>query len=933
MRTLRTAIFILIYAITAALSCGQDISILATPQDSRTQTPELCFTSEGILWSAWASYQKGRFRLAVCSHRADTWGEIVYPDPGSADQLDPQWIIGVSGLPRLVYSAHAGGRWTIRETTKIPGGWSDPVLIGDGTFPSACRAGNAIWVAWENKGRIFYKTQIDNSWKSKPESISPELPSGYLSSPVLSPGPTGEVWLAWTCAQIGYQGIRLQRIDQSGHPVLIADEGSGVNRHPQLSTDGNGRVWIVFESLSAVARNQKASLAEQKLPVYVYDRTYRIHFPASTVKVTDGNSWWIPETPIHPAPGLMPSLHCSNGGTVWLFSRSFVGYSSPLLYFSPLVESLSAEGWKNHGAVWTTAPGYKSTLSVAEDKHGQVWAAWAQHDREKKGFTDTPSWTHMDGPDRILVVRTPERPDAGPPRLIPWERGQIPSQEPLIFPRFQTTYQQENLQVYFGDLHQHSEFSGCGRHNGFIDQNQRYSRVVRGLDFMSTIDHGEHLNDHTWRWTQLAAERNNLPGKFVTFTGFEWTSEFDAGGNLYRGHYNALFRTVGKGDNFFSASDPATNTPLELWTALRKAVGGPHNVLTFAHHTSRRMAWLTWNYYDPEMAPLIEIAQARGSYEYGGCYMGPELDNDCTRVSGHYIQDGLNRGMRFGFIASGDHGGRQLAAVYAPELTRDQIFKALKAKRVYATSGERILLDVRLNGHFMGEEFELENPSRKLHIQSIGTAPLVEVDVFRNGRSIKQWAVNSHTIELDWEDSEPLWQRESYYYVRIVQADGAQAWSSPIWVISPDFPGRFHFQVGGDELRVIYPDQETDFAVLLHNETPHSIRGQVFLDIPATWILAEENHIPVECPPGSWKTVVFNVTAPRDSLTKIILPRVSAGFVKENGDTEESALFVVASPRYLTREQKAVLIDAHTQVPALQFAEYLRNMAGIWEKE
>ncbi len=925
-------IFMLTLGIITALCFSQNIEILPLPESSRNQSPVLCFTADGTLWSAWSSFRNGRFRLAVCSRKTDEWDEIEYPNQAPEDQREPFWIPGNRELPRLIYSAYDGDRWTVREIQKSAAGWTDPVTIGDGASPTACRVGDAVWVAWEDKGRILYKIQSGNTWNSEPESINSDLHTGALSSPVLCSGPAGEVWLAWTCAQIDYQGVRLQRIDRPGQPALVVDEGSGVNRHPQLSMDAAGRIWIVYENLSAVKRSQRVELAENKYPVYVYDRTYQAHFPAVTVRVTDGESWWVPEKPSQPAPGLMPTVHCSSGGNVWLLSRSFTGYSSPHLYFSPLAESLNAKGWINHGPLWSTGQCYKSVLSVAEDQKGQVWTAWAQHDRKKKGFSETPSWTHMDGPDRIFIARAPELPDSGPPRLIPWEREQISIPDPHTFPRFQTTYNNESLQVYFGDLHQHSEFSGCGRRNGAIDQNQRYSRWVRGLDFMSTIDHGEHLNDHTWRWTQLAAEKNHLPGKFVTFTGFEWTSEFDGGGNLYRGHYNAIFRTVGSGDDFFSASDPATNTPLELWTALRKSAGGPQNVLTFAHHTSRRMAWLTWNYYDPEMAPLIEIAQARGSYEYEGCYLGPELDNDCTRVSGHYIQDGLDRGMRFGFVASGDHGGRQLVAVYAPELTRSQIFQALKAKRVYATSGERILLDVRLNGHFMGEEFEFDGISRKLHILCTGTAPVVEVDIFRNGRSIKQWAMNRDSVELDWEDIEPLWQRESYYYVRIIQADGAQAWSSPIWVINPDLPGRFRFQIGGDELRVIYPDQEADFAILMHNETSQPIRGTVSLDVPESWTLARKNTAEVECPPGGWKTVVFNVSVPQESLKSIALPSVTARFQNRSGEIQESALFVVASPRPLSREQKAVLVDARTQVPTSQFAEYLKQLTQIWKK-
>jgi len=74
-------------------------------------------------------------------------------------------------------------------------------------------------------------------------------------------------------------------------------------------------------------------------------------------------------------------------------------------------------------------------------------------------------------------------------------------------------------------------------------------------------------------------------------------------------------------------------------------------------------------------------------------------------------QSFLAEGYRLGAIAStDDHLGypgayrEGLAAVLAPELTREAIFAALRARRTYAVSGDRILLDYRLNGHVMGQE-------------------------------------------------------------------------------------------------------------------------------------------------------------------------------------------------------------------------------------
>jgi hypothetical protein len=903
------------------------------PEDSRSNPPVIAFEPDGTLWMAWPSYQQGRFRLAVTCRSQNKWSSLQYPDSGSADQVEPQLLIDPAKNPVLVYSSYDGHRWIVKRTARTPQGWDKPRIVGQGIHPTAVMVDGRLWIAWEWEGQIYVDTNVGPDDTETIRVIKPEQSRISYSSPCLAAGSGGEIWIAWAAARLNYQSVLVQRIDGKDHPVLVVDDGAGINRHPRMSVDRIGRAWIVYEGLRHRLDDDTKSWEQAGRPVYQMDKLYGVENPARVLRITDGKQWWAVDAPKDPAMGLMPVVFCSSSGPVWVSSRSFTGYSGPSNFFSPLCESLDAGGWINHGNAWLKGQSYKAFLSMTEDPEGKVWTAWAQHDRKKIGTQDTPSWTHMDGPDFIAVAPMPELNTGGVPRLVPFTKqtSEPPDQEAL--PRFRSTYQGETLQVFFGDLHQHSEISGCGRRNGRVDQNQHYTRFVRGLDFMCTIDHAEHQNDHTWHMTQMAAGMHNRPGEFVTFSGFEWTSEFDGGGNLYRGHYNAVFRDVGKGDYYFSASDPRYNTPLELWDALKACVGGAENVLTFAHHTSRRMAWLTWNYYDPDMAPLIEIAQARGSYEYEGCFTGLELDNDCTRVRGHYIRDGLNRGMRWGFVASGDHGGRQLVAVFAPRLDRDTIFDSLRNKRAYATSGERIFLDVRVNGRFMGEEFFVRKKSRKVEMKAVGTAPIVEVDVIRNGRSVRKWVPKNKNVDLVWEDNEPLTCRENYYYVRVIQADGGQAWSSPVWVIDPGIEGEFRFQVGGDELRVVYPDQESDFAVLMHNGKETSVEGTVLLDVPEGWKVEEKQGISVVCPPGDWQHAVFHVKIPSSALTQLGLPSVKARFVSDNIPSIESPLFVVGSPFPLSREQKAVLIDARTEISEQKFQEYIEKVEKIWREE
>ena len=862
------------------------------------------------------------------------WKAIAYPDPTPSDQMEPQWgKEGENGL-FLVYSAFETGQWSIRKVSWKRNGWSPPETIGKGIRPSACDSNGRQWIAWADGGRIYIRTSND-LWDETKE-LKPASDDIHYSHPKLAGGPGGTVWLAWTESQPGYQSVKLKRLDLTEAVILTVDDGQGVNRNPGLSVDREGRAWLVYEALEDPEAEDADGVefpADEGGSRYIMDRNFFVRNPSQVVVVTDGRQWWKPVVPDDSALGLLPNIFCAASGGVYLLSRSFMGHSQPYREFFPLLESLGPSGWTNHGVLGPERKGYKERLDFAESLTGEIWTAWITNDREKITGTQSPSWSLLDGDDSIHVVRLPGAGLMGEPALELFSHSPDALPSHAAFPQYRADVEGQMLNVYFGDPHQHSEYSGCGRLNGRIDQNQHYTRHVRGLDFMSTIDHGEHLNDHNWRMMQLVSERHNTPGSFVTFTGFEWTSEFDRGGNLYRGHYNALFRDVGRGDTYFSASLPHTNTPLELWNALKNAVGGPERVLTFAHHTSRRMAWISWNYYDPEMVPLIEIAQARGSYEYEGSFSHQEHLNDCSRVSGHYIQDGLARGMRWGFVAGGDHGGRQLTAVFSPSLEREEVFDSLKKRRVYATNGERIFLDIRVDGHFMGEEYTDTDEVREGVIRVTGTSPLIQVDLVRNGRVLRQWNPQKKELEIFWKDEEPLLLRENSYYLRAVQLDGGQAWSSPIWVISPENSGEFRFQVGGDELHVIYEEQEADISILMHNETSETVSGRVRLDVPATWEVKEKEGIAVTCFPGGWKQAVFHVRVPGGAFAQLCLPEVSACFDGADGGSLRSALFVVGSPSPLSRERKAVLMDARSSLPAARFAVYFKKTAEIWEKE
>jgi len=212
--------------------------------------------------------------------------------------------------------------------------------------------------------------------------------------------------------------------------------------------------------------------------------------------------------------------------------------------------------------------------------------------------------------------------------------------------------------------------------------------------------------------------------------------------------------------------------------------------------------WDDWADLTPAQMPVVEIFSTHGLSEYFGCPRSV-----LWPAKGQSVQDGLARGYRFGLIAGSDyhecllghamdieqyprtinnrhlqtHTG--LMAVYAPKLTREAIFRAIRDRSVYATSGERIFLDFRLNGAMMGGEVKLKSPDvpRVLTIQASGTRKLRSIEIIRNGEVVHTEGPDALDAQLTYEDTDQV-KSGTYYYVRVTQSDGEQAWSSPIWV-------------------------------------------------------------------------------------------------------------------------------------------------------
>ena len=156
-----------------------------------------------------------------------------------------------------------------------------------------------------------------------------------------------------------------------------------------------------------------------------------------------------------------------------------------------------------------------------------------------------------------------------------------------------------------------------------------------------------------------------------------------------------------------------------------------------------------------------------------------ELSKRSTVYFEEDVHQGLARGYHFGFIASSDHmsTSASYACVWAEEATRESIFRAMQARRTYGAT-DKIWLKVTAGNHWMGEVVAAAKMP-KLVLEAEGTATINKVYLIVDGKIQETFTPGLEKVELSHQLD---LTGQHYVYFHLVQEDGNEAWSSPIWV-------------------------------------------------------------------------------------------------------------------------------------------------------
>ncbi len=704
---------------------------------------------DGGLLVVWADRKEGDFDLYARRYAAGSWSAVeqLTDEPGpdihqrlvkdSAGTVWLAWQGFRNGSSDIFARAWDGETWTVAE--RVSGSSFDewhPAVAADSK--------GALYVAWgsyeNNDYDIWMRKRQDGRW-SEIEAISDTL--RYEAYPSLACDAEDRLWAAWNESGVQwgkdtgfllnrpatqlYQGrwIAMAVRDGSGWQRLaerfeesLPADLQGFNDFPNLLTDGDGKIWALF---------RHRHLRQLEVP-----HTAAAHRGSWETYATafDGSGWSVP-VPLPATAG-----------------RSDAG----------------------HG------------FAASDD--GSLYVAWATDNRShddyyyRSGEVFSTQLPGLTGPVKDAELRPLERDELRSFLKHPNERDDIARIRDYVIESEGRTYR-----IYRGDTHRHTEYSGDGYNDGAHNDTYRYAMNVADLDYLAISEHhgggGPNIDYINWL-LQQRVDVFHVPGRFVPLFGYE------RGQSYPNGHRNVVFAKRGNPIYPDQPGERETSSgAVGLFDYLRKYDG------ISIPHTSATNMGTDWRDDGGDVEPLVEIFQGdRVSAEYEGAPKAA-TEQDLTRQAGGfrpsgYVWNAWAKGYKLGVQASSDHLSTHISysCTIAEEFTREGLLDGMRKRHNYAAT-DNIVLDYRMQAggreYLQGDIVPGDPSDVELTVNIIGTGPISQVDVIRGQEFIYTLQRRPAETAFRYVDKNPS-DGVRYYYVRVQQADGQMAWSSPIWV-------------------------------------------------------------------------------------------------------------------------------------------------------
>jgi hypothetical protein len=377
--------------------------------------------------------------------------------------------------------------------------------------------------------------------------------------------------------------------------------------------------------------------------------------------------------------------------------------------------------------------------------------------------------------------------------------------------------------IFWGDLHSHSGWSKDGQGTMSFE----YARYTSCLDYFAPAEHVNGHPDDTFgiseeEWTRIKDYiiEYHDPGVFIPVTAYETSYRANEGGHhiVYFEHSDnsihdipllprQTYRTV------FDIIDQLDQLPPHI-----SALYFPHFTGEFNYTAPSDPEWgldeLSINQGDiPRLVGEEYISPYRTVFEIYSDHGQSEVYDPGHPLNGSlsfwFVQDALAMGEKLGFTAYTDnhlakpgYPGSGKGAIMVPELSRSAVFQALRDRKVYATTGDRIIMDFRVNDTIMGGIVDINIdmvPQIELMFNDTATIERIEVlkwdfmegtygdDYHPDFETIREYDFTDGTIHFEDDFLDMDFYGHAVYYLRVMQENEVRgkpvwAWSSPVWV-------------------------------------------------------------------------------------------------------------------------------------------------------
>jgi hypothetical protein len=777
-------------------------------EDEQEECPKLVSNGKGENWMfslRRLPYPQNTEEIATYQLVKGKWIEGVNASTETGHYESPTAVCLAGEEPIVAWINIENGKWDVQVTHYKHGKPAKPIVFasfkGRAANPGLVEAGNGnVWLIWENYYQARFSVCVskykDGSW-STPKQVTSD--DKICFDPAIAEGKDGKVYLIYSIKDGIHRNIEMQVFEDDSltiakkEPVAIGgglENRVNLNTKPALAFDNRNRLWISWES------NRNTSMPDD-CDNYSGDRCCSmVCYSDGELLEPESGKWLFEGKNDH-----LPAFVKDNDKNLFAFTRCGGDFRKSQ-YWMFRVSTLQPDGWTEPEVILTLdQKGQTAVPTIIFNKKNEFWLAWCfeQFSKSKEGIRIKQARINLTC-FKSPKIRNGSDSNKFKPAVIEEHHPEVVINKTggrHRIARRKMVLNGEEYTLILGDLHEHTEGSYCwpAGTDGTLHDDYRYGLYSEGYDFVGMTDHTSSMDEPYWRKSLRTADFYNEDGFFIAIPSAEWTlSPPQDYQSIPRGvgHRNVIFASTKEAEKFirngkeiYSEFSPECDTSPKLWQLIREK---NIDCVAIPHHVSDSSHPVCWQVRDEEIEPVVELFQCRGNAEYPGCPRENNLDRHrTTHFKEAFVDYALReKGYRLGFIGSGEHNnmGVGLAALWVKEVNRKGILEALRARRCFGTTGDKIVVDFKVNNAFMGQTVKL-NGIPEIFINAQGVKPLGKVELMRNSRVLKSWVPDrgSKTFSFHYTDNDYFKEKEVlYYYVRITQINEQMAWSSPVFV-------------------------------------------------------------------------------------------------------------------------------------------------------